>query len=486
MHNGAKAGERMISQKWMTERIEHYLEHPRVRGIQVSVVKEGETATFAAGLRNAAGDAVSTETVFPIGSTTKAFTAVAIGICVDRGLLDWDDRIKEFIPWFDLMDEYAGDHLTIRDALCHRSGLPRHEFSWMGAPVDTVGVIHRLKYLPPNYGFRTEYRYNNQMYAMLGHIVSIVSGMPFADFLAENINVPLGMNNTCFSVDDIPSVSDDFATPFMQTPEGIIDIPYFNIDNIGGAGLINSTAEDMLLWMSLQLQQGNYDGQQLISAASLRETQTPQIVANNSRFFNTPDFDLRSYSMGWYVESYRGVTQLRHTGGINGFFSQVTLIPKKHIGVTVMVNTCGGDVTGPVLFELIDDLAGYEPRDWETFDKTQSETMKQGMGAINAQILSFKNLDAKPSRQVADFAGNYQHKGYGEVNFSLENEILMMHFNIYHVSLQHLNNDTYYFDYEGMAVPVQFLTDANGYVSGVGINMEHEMKTPIVFERIAA
>jgi CubicO group peptidase (beta-lactamase class C family) len=293
------------------------------------------------------------------------------------------------------------------------------------------------------------------------------------------------MTSTCFSVNDIPSTSEEFATPFLQTPDGVVDIPYFNIDNIGGAGLVNTTAESMIPWMQLQLTQGNFGGQQVVSAGSLKETQTPQIVANNSRFFNTPDFDLRSYAMGWYVESYRGVTQLRHTGGINGFFSQVLIIPGKKIGVTVMVNTCGGDVTGPVLFELIDHLAGYEPRDWESFDKMQSEMMKQGMGAISTQILSLKNSNAKPSRRISDFSGRYQHKGYGEVNFTMENETLMMHFNVYHVPLQHLNNDTFYFDYEGMAVPAQFNTDVNGFVSSVGINMEHEMKIPIVFERLA-
>lgn len=472
-----------MDKSWLSSRIKFYMQEYFLRGVQVSIVNNGRVTLAAEGARNAAGDPVDVDTIYPIGSTTKAITAAAVGICVDRGLLNWDDPVRKHIPGFALYDEYAGTHLTLRDALCHRSGLTRHEFSWMGAPFDTAELIRRLRFLPPGYEFRTAFRYNNQMYAMLGHIVGLVSGQSFADFLRENITSPLGMQRTSFSVNEIPAF-ENYATPYLQSPEGVKDLPLFNIDNIGGAGLINSTATDISKWLELQLHLGKVGEKQIISEKNLSETRTPQMVAQ-SNFLNTPDFDSRTYGMGWYVENYRGVRQVRHTGGINGFFSQAAVIPSNGIAVMVMINTLSEDACTPLLFEIIDREAGYEPRDWITYDRMTQSAMKQGMTALAGRLLSFKNPNLSSSRDLTEFSGDYEHKGYGRLSIHSGEDGLALSFHIYQMKLEHLNFDTFYFLYQGFPVPVRFITDVNGKVSQVLVNIDHEMEQPISFEKVS-
>jgi CubicO group peptidase (beta-lactamase class C family) len=454
-----------------------------LRGAQVALVSGDDVVLAAEGVRNVAGDPLDVDTVYPIGSTTKAFTAAAVGICVDRGLLAWDDPVHKYIPGFSLFDEYAGAHLTLRDALCHRSGLTRHEFSWMGAPFDTEELIRRLRFLPPGYEFRTEFRYSNQMYALLGAVISRASGESYAEFLRENITGPLGMGRTSFSVNDIPAFG-NFATPYMQTPSGIQDLPLFNIDNIGGAGFINSTARDIAHWLDLQLRMGKAGDRQIISEKNLAETRNPQMVAR-SNFLNTPDFNSRTYGMGWYVENYRGVSQVRHTGGINGFFSQAAVIPSKGLAVMVMINTLAEDACTPLLFEIIDRAAGYEPRDWAAYERMAQAAFKQGMSALGGRILALKNPSLQPTRPLADFSGEYEHKGYGRVSISLNENHLTLRYHIYQMELEHLNYDSFYFLYQGFPVPVRFLTSVIGKISQVLINIDHELLQPIPFDRVS-
>jgi CubicO group peptidase (beta-lactamase class C family) len=320
------------------------------------------------------------------------------------------------------------------------------------------------------------------MYAMLGSVVSRVSGKSYADFLRENITGSLGMQRTSFSVNEIPAFG-NYATPFVQTPAGIHDLPLFNIDNIGGAGFINSTARDIAHWLELQLHMGKLGDRQIISEKSLAETRRPQMVAR-SNFLNTPDFDSRTYGMGWYVENYRGVHQVRHTGGINGFFSQAAVIPAKGIAVMVMINTLAEDACTPLLFEIIDRAAGYEPRDWAAYERMAQAAYKQGMAALGGQILALKNPALQPTRTLSDLAGEYEHKGYGRVSISLNENRMTLRYHIYQMELDHLNYDSFYFLYQGIPVPVRFLSDTGGNITQVLINIDHELQQPIAFDRV--
>lgn len=471
-----------MNNTWLKERIDFYLHEFKARGVQIALVHGDEEIVCARGVKNAKGNPLNTQTIFPIASTTKAFTAAAAAICVDRGLLNWDERVKKYLPWFELMDPYIGDHLTIRDAFCNRSGLPRHEFSWMGTPFNTQEVLQRLRYLPLRYEFRTEFRYTNQMYALMGEVVAAVSGMPFAEFMKQEIFLPLSMHRTCCSVSDIPGLN-NFATPYLTSPEGMIDIPYLNIDNITGAGFINSNAEDIIQWLQLLLHKGKRDTQQIISEKSLLETTSPQIIVQ-SKFLNTPDFDFRCYGMGWFIESYRGVKLIRHTGGINGFFSHLAFIPAKNLGVMVMENTDSADICPALIFEVIDEMMGWERRDWVAYQKTTQSLMDKGMADLSRKILVAKNPDHLPLHALSEFAGDYEHPGYGKITIETKANQLILHFHIYHLPLELLNFNTFCFQFQGMTVPVSFKSDSKGNILRLEVNLEIELEQPILFERI--
>ncbi len=471
-----------MDKAFLEEQLQDYLAYFNIRGIQVAVVDHGETYTLSAGVRNQTGDPVEVNTIYPIGSTTKAFTAAAAGICVDRGLMNWDDPVRKYLPWFSMMDEYAGNHLTIRDALLNRSGMPRHEFSWMGSPFSRVEILQRYRFLPPRYEFRAEFRYTNQMYLLVGEVIAAITGIPFPQFLAQEIFTPLEMNRTTCSVNELGGLG-NFATPYISTPNGAIDLPCLNIDNIGGAGCINSTSSNLVNWLKMLLSGGSFKGNQIISERSLREITSPQIIAV-SQFLNTPDFTYRSYGMGWYVERYRGVKLVRHTGGINGFFSQAAIAPEKDLGIFVMVNTAGEDVCTPLLFSILDHGVGWENRDWLGYHRSIQSAFSQGLAARSQRLLSSKNSDLKPFQPLEELVGAYENKGYGELQIKLIDQALLLHFNIYDIPLIHLNFNTFYFDYQGMAVPVRFVSDFSGQITRVEINMEHEMDEPISFSRV--
>ena len=151
---------------------------------------------------------VTPETIFAIGSCTKAFTATALGMLVDQGKLDWDTPIKQYLPGFAMYDKETTEKLSLRDCLCHRSGLPRYDCLWNGNRFKSrAELVATLRYLKPNAGFREKYQYNNLMYTLAGYVLETISGKSWDAFIQENITKPLGMNGTCFFASVVPTHS---------------------------------------------------------------------------------------------------------------------------------------------------------------------------------------------------------------------------------------------------------------------------------------
>src|SRR5262245_28425018 len=217
---------------------------------------------------------VTPDTIFAIGSTTKAFVTAAMAILADEGKMSWDDPVRKHLPYFRLSDPLANENVTMRDLVTHRTGLIRHDMLWYGSPWGREEIIKRIGYVPLSFGFRTTFQYQNIMFLTAGQAVGAASGGTWEEFTQKRIFDPLGMKSANFSALKAEKAP-DHASPHSKHAGKIEVIKWRNIDNIGPALSINASARDLSNWVRLHLNDGVFDGKQLISSENLREMQTP-------------------------------------------------------------------------------------------------------------------------------------------------------------------------------------------------------------------
>jgi CubicO group peptidase (beta-lactamase class C family) len=336
----------------------------KVPGMAIAIVRDGQVVhSRGYGLRDVEGNRpVTPQTLFAIGSSTKAFTTFALGRMVDQGKMGWDEPAITYLPGLRLQDEYATAHLTPRDMVTHRSGLPRHDLTWYNNSGLTPEVLFtRLSAFEPTQELRGRFQYNNVMYVMAGHMLSRLTGKPWEESIREMVLQPLGMRSTNFSVAESQRAA-DFAYPYVERRDTVRRVPFRDIGGVGPAGAINSSVEDMARWVMVHLNGGRAGGEQLINAATLREMHTPQMVIPGVP--SDPDLSPQSYGMGWFVDSYRGHYRVHHGGNIDGFSALVTLFPNDNAGIVVLTNKNATRLPELAVRHLADRLFALPAKDW--------------------------------------------------------------------------------------------------------------------------
>jgi len=251
-----------------------------VPGCAVAAVRGGQVELIGGwGLRDReAGLPVTQDTLFAIGSTTKAFTATTVGALVDDGLLEWDRPLRDYVPEIRLHDPFVSDRLTIVDLLSHRSGLPRHDLTWVGQPDRSRAEIARaLRFLPLSRDLRQEFQYCNLGYLVAGHVVEELSGISWEDFTRARLLEPLGMRRTNLSVDEMLADA-DHAAAYDRMNGSIVAVPQRPLPAMAPAGAINSSAADMARWLLAQLAGGQLDGTTVMSAGTAKRQLTPHML----------------------------------------------------------------------------------------------------------------------------------------------------------------------------------------------------------------
>ena len=285
----------------------------KVPGLAIAVV-QGDSLVFAKGygvIEQGKPAPANEHTRFAIGSTTKAMTSAALAMLVDEGKLKWDDKVIDYLPDLRLYDAYATRELTVRDLLTHRSGLPSADMLWA---VDEnqytmPEMIRRLRYLTPSSSFRSEWSYNNVVYAIGGTLVERISGMPWETFIRTRIFTPLGMSESEPLVSMIRGKA-NVAVPHVLAGDAVRTVPMRSTDAIAPAGSVYSSVSDMSRWMRFMLDSGRVGTKRLITPATFRELIAPQIRAPIDEYpaleLSQPHFF--SYALGWFVQDYHGST----------------------------------------------------------------------------------------------------------------------------------------------------------------------------------
>ena len=389
----------------------------KVPGCAVAVVS-GDRVVLAEGygLRDVKRNLpVTKDTIFAIGSSTKAFTVMALGLLADEGKLSWDAPVKQYLPTFKLKDPTASDHMTPRDLVTHRSGLPRHDLMWYNAPLSRKELFDRLQYIEPNADFRAKWQYQNLMFMTAGYLAGEVAGVSWEDLVRGRIFGPLGMTSSNFSVEDSKK-SADFSLPYDEKDKQVIEIPFRNITTVGPAGSINSNATDMAQWVMLHVNGGRAGGKRLVSANTIAEMHQPQMVMPGQ--VQDPEVVLTSYAMGWFVESYRGKVRVHHGGNIDGFSALVTFLPAEGIGVVVLSNHDGSPLPEVVARTAIDRLLGLSPIDWNGRVLARASAGEKAVDKAKEKMDLDRKKGTKPAHEDDEYVGEYEHPAYGTLAIS--------------------------------------------------------------------
>lgn len=428
---------------------------------------------------------VTPRTLFAIGSSSKAFTTFAMGLLVDEGKLDWDEPVASYLPKFKLYDEYATAHLTPRDMVCHRSGLPRHDMVWYNNEEATrPELVERLRYLEPNEDLRAAWQYNNLMFLTAGYLIEQLTGMTWEEAVRTRVFEPLAMRRSNFSVFDSQQ-DEDHALPYLEEDDELRKIDFRPITLIGPAGSINSCAEEMASWVKLHLGGGVVDGKPVIQAGTLREMHSPQMIIPGlpEEEWASP----ASYGLGWFVDTWRGHLRVHHGGNIDGFSALVTLFPKDGVGVVALVNKNASAIPDLFTSTVADRVLGLEPREWIAEAAEKRDKAKAAGKAAEEQKAIFRVEGTSPSRELAAYNGEYEHPGYGVVEITEKDDGLVLLYNGMEMPLEHWHFDVFNVaERDDEVIPenlrANFLADARGRVSRVALPLE-PFVDPIVFER---
>ena len=474
----------MQEMKGFDEFVSRIMEEWKVPGLAIAVIKDDSVVISEGfGLRDVENDlAVTSETLFAIGSCTKAITAVSMGILVDEGKLDLDKPVREYLPDFRMYDPYVTEHMTPRDLVTHRSGLPRHDLVWYGSDLTRKELFDRLRYLEPSEGFRSVFQYQNLMYMSAGYLAGQIWGGTWEEFVQERILTPLGMENSNFSV-TVSQKSSDFALPYAEGDGGTNEIPFRNIDAIGPAGSINSSVTDMIRWILLNLNKGKHGDQQIVSEESLRQIHSPYMVVSEPIKYD--ELLYASYGMGWGIGPYRGHNMLSHGGGIDGFSALVSMMPQSKIGMVILTNMAGTPIPFIISCNVYDRLLGLDEIDWNQRIKNETEKAKEQAEENKKKADPFRKTGTQPSHPLEDYAGSFENPAYGTIHIEAESDHLKFIYRAKNISLNHHQYDSFHEKTEKPVSPhtiITFSTDAAGTIDSLSIKLEAAV-SPMVFIR---
>lgn len=407
-----------------------------VPGMAIAIVKDGKViAARGFGVRKLGEKApVDGQTLFEVASNSKAFTAVALSMLVDEGKLAWDDPVTKHLPDFQMFDAYVTHEMTVRDLLTHRSGLGLGAGDLLWWPTTTFTsdeIIEKLRYIRPATSFRNSYAYDNLLYIAAGKIIASKSGKSWGDTVHERILKPVGMSMTTTSLAESANVVNQ-SNAHSKIDDRIAAVKSMPVPNGAGAVGINTNAEDIARWMMVLLDEGKLANAgkdakgkdiRLFSEARSREmwsAQTPIRIAEPKPLLAATKPNFRAYGLGFELKDYKGMKIATHGGALQGFYSQVTMVPEAKLGIAILTNAESGPAMASLQYRILDQYLNIAPTDWigryatvtkEAHDKELARIKKESGQRVGK---------SQPSLPLAAYDGDYVDAWYGKVSIKAE------------------------------------------------------------------
>ena len=375
---------------------------------------------------------VNMDTLFAIGSATKAFTAAAIGTLVDQGRLKWDDRVIDHWPEFKLSDPWVTKEIRVSDLLANHSGLSEiAEDIWYGTTYDRRDLIERLARVPITEGFRYQFQYRNVMFLAAGQLIPQVNGgISWEDYVLNNLFKPLKMDRSTTKLQDVvndPNLATPHLLDYQRHP---LPIAYRNINNIAPAGSIMSTARDMGNWIRMLTMAGTFEGHTIIkpeTLAFIERSQTPVSTVGPGGKPLTPPVELRAYALSWVTESYQGQRIVWHNGSIDGMSAWVGFVPDMKLGVAILSNLDEANFRNALFYHIVDQFSGNSVSDLsgKLLEKQNEVLERRDQAEKQWQTLPDGSEQCRLSTSA--YSGKYRNSAFGEVEITVENGHLVYH-----------------------------------------------------------
>jgi len=408
------------------------MEEWKVPGVAIAIVKDDSVVTCRGyGVcREGESRPVNGVTVFAIGSATKAFTAAVIGTLVKEGKLSWDDTVSKLLPAFKLYDECATRGVTVRDLLCHRCGFGQWngDLLWYGSQYGDDTIIARLRFLRPAWPLRSTFGYSNLMYLVAGKVASTVTQTPWSVLVKKRFFEPLGMSHAKTSVRELSGLY-NVADPHTVFDSRVSPITYRMLDNIGAAGAIIASADDLARWLLMQLNHGRRSGAVVVDSTVILETRTPQMLmprtGRDKDLFAGTNFT--AYGLGWMLEDYYGRLLVYHGGGVDGMLCRIGFVPDERLGIVVLSNLDNHKLHDALFYEILDGYLNIPSRDWSSILHEQWKAEQRPERSKGHPI----TMIAKPERLY----GSYYNDLYGAAAIFKSGRECIMHLKA-HLGLQ--------------------------------------------------
>jgi CubicO group peptidase (beta-lactamase class C family) len=465
----------------------------RIPGAAVCIIKDGKIVLMRGygvkelGLNNN----VDENTLFMIGSNTKAFTATALAMLQAQGKLSLDDKITKYIPTFKLDNKAAGDMTTIRDLLCHRIGFAtfQGDFTFYNTNLTRDQIIAKMALVKAAYPFRSKWGYTNSAFLTAGQVITAVTGRSWESYIKDYIFAPLGMGNTL-------ALTRDFSHAINKTaPHTIVDgrltaIPYNQIDGLAPAASIGSSINDMSKWVMMLLDDGKVGKRQVIPEAAIAATRQPQDYVGTVKHLNG-DENFEMYGLGWFLQDYENHRIVMHDGGVNGYVTSVTLVPKEHLGIIILTNTDQNELYEALRWEIMDAYFKLPYRNYSDVYLKKFKADQDEKDLADRKLRDSAAVLRPPALPLSAYAGKYVNDLYGNMTITAgtANDLDMRfeHHPAMYAHMQALGGNRFYVTFSDpeMGKAVFPFTVQNGSVSSVRVKVDDELeRTPYDFKKV--
>ena len=449
--------------------LEAELSRWNVPGAQVAVVRDGEVL-FAGGVgvRDACTGARVTEaTLFDHGSCGKAYTGLLAALLDEEGVLDLDAPVRRYVPELELPDPVLAARMATRDLLSHRSGLARHDLTWIFNPSwTTVELVGRLKHLPVGNDLRAAMAYSNLGYALAGFAIERATGSTWHEQVRSRVLEPVGMHHTTTHPDAFLAGA-DHAVPHALRDGRIVSTPYRSTESIVAAGQVMPSGMDAAQWLLL------HTGGAAVSTAAVQATHRVHITMS-PELSPHPLLELVGYGLGWVILRYRDQPMIMHSGGVDGFRTDIVILPRQRLGVLVSGNVFPSTLPFAAALQTADRLLGHTDPSW--YDEFRAEAVEPPQDVSGEETV---RAGGPPTHPLSEYVGRYGDLGYGELHVTADGGELQVRIGDRDLTTTHRHFDTWDVRYEALELDltVTFVVDAEGLVSEAVVPLEQDLPT---------
>ncbi|KUG26852.1 beta-lactamase [hydrocarbon metagenome] len=441
-------------------------------GLAVAIVKDSQVVfSKAYGYADIEKQTpLTTKSLFNIASCTKAFISAIVAKQVDEGNLKWSDKVVDHIPNFKLSDIWITNQLNMVDILSHRSGLKTFagDLLWFQTGYSNEEIIKRMQYLPIEREFRSEYGYQNNMYMIAGEIVSKSSGIQWYEYLDKEIFDKLDMSSSKASSSHL-NEKDDVAYPHIESKRYPL-----TSEKPHAAGSIFSNVDEMSKWVTMLLNNGSYNGNQVLSESVINDMFTPRTILWLGNSMRKAGANFHTYGLGWFMYDYHGQKIIYHDGGMPGYIARVMLLPKENLGLVILTNELN-PLPQAISLQIVDMFLGNDDVDWVADYLERVNTYKERDAVRENEKAENRITGTTHSLELAGYTGKYNDNSYGEAEVKLVDDVLVIKFPTkgFETEMEHWHYDTFKVELDDF-LPSGYVTfdfNSKGEVTGFKIDL---------------